>query len=126
MVRTTELGAVYFVREIPFAHESREAKVYVKVGSSKVTENRIGDLQTGNPRRLVLFKTILVEDRWRAERKAQQLLWRYRVPGQREWFELPPDMVFGLSFESMLRDILEQEQMPLWDAPAFDEEAEES
>ena len=78
---------VYFIAEKQIETPSKGPE-FIKIGWARTGNavRRRGECQTGNPRRLELFRvlkgTALVENRF------HRLLAEYRVEG--EWFRLPP------------------------------------
>lgn len=80
-------GFVYFIAELPDNEADKMLPEYgpVKVGWSRHPDERLAELQCGNPRKLVLL-TQAPGFKWE-ERWAHLKLARYRIRG--EWFLIP-------------------------------------
>lgn len=72
-------GFIYFI-----AHDPYDG--YVKIGMSNNPSARLAQLQTGNPRRLRIMRTVECNDMRRCEQKMHQMYAHARRCG--EWFEL--------------------------------------
>ena len=63
---------------------------YVKIGLSRDPNGRPGELQTGNPFKLILQKEYYVGSMILAEEDAHKVAQAYKtVGGGKEWFHLP-------------------------------------
>lgn len=83
----TQLGStcVYLMRE--------QNMTYYKVGRAKDPQKRLSDLQTGNPRKLILVCYVEVQD-GKKEKEVQEKLKEYQanLGGGTEWFNLDTEL----------------------------------
>ena len=85
-----EEGILYMIQEL---NKDGTANGYFKAGTTKNTDTRVRDLQTGNPRVLYLKHSLPVKDRWGAEAEAKLKLEPYKATlgGGTEWYYKPAD-----------------------------------
>ena len=81
--KPTETGVVYFI------HEENDFTQF-KIGFSSNLEDRLGILQVGNPRNLVVYKTIPNMSR-KQEKEMQDFFAAYHIRG--EWYRITVDMI---------------------------------
>lgn len=73
---------VYFIIEEPYAG-------YVKIGRTKNPQQRLTNLQTGNPRKLLIFREIPCNNLAAAQVIENELHAQYKkFRAHREWFKL--------------------------------------
>lgn len=66
---------------------------YVKIGQTKERDHRLGQLQVGNPRKIVMLQEIETDDMDKTEQSLHFWYRKFHIRG--EWFDLLP--LFGLS-----------------------------
>ena len=74
----------------------------VKIGQTKKPDTRFGDIQVGNPRKIIVLQIIEVDDMDRAEQSLHHWYQRFHIRG--EWFNLLP--LFGLDYSDYIERML--------------------
>lgn len=77
----------------------------VKVGIAECAEQRLRDLQTGNPRKLRLIQAWAHDDARRIEARVHATLRRFRTYG--EWFALAAEKVIPIAEASLRGEMVE-------------------
>ena len=94
-------GHVYLIREQP---ELKAEMVHYKVGRSDDLQHRMSNLQCGNPRKLVFWYEVKVNDMTEAERAAKTALgkYKYNLGGGTEWFTVlaQAEVILVMEFEA--------------------------
>ena len=84
---TGEIGYVYFITEMPFSNK-------IKIGMSKNPIDRLKQLQTGNPQKLVIYHTVESTDYKRLEKTMHDICKDLNILG--EWFEINESQLTGI------------------------------